>query len=386
MTVCQRRSIQRESKRKKVGHGELMTVAYSISSSCWTCVPHKAALETINHWNHWAADRKWYWTISKSNGADQVLLPVWWLEHSLLSYNSDQNICLHHSICSEWRFPRLYILLIYYLTNTWRGVMVSGTFWITTLIPPTLLSLHLFPTRILLNSAFDPCYLWNKEKKTLKTHFFPLFVSNQPKVNGWYTINKSSSNSSKISLFVVILILVTDHCHIVTVSSFFFFEVTSLKINMKNSIDFTIHSHKPLRNALSSQHKLNQPCSTKQQDWQNILIFLLSQGSKASVKGHFQRSTCLFFTLPTTSFRIGSTIFRNHISSYIPFFVYYWRTWSCMSNDSHLSKLWKNTGRQLHAQHLYIYLMSIFLPPVVSFFTSSFCQAAFPKKVYILCP
>lgn len=158
----------REKERRQ--ESAVMTVAYNISNPCWTCAPHKAALGTVKILELQTDSNSKLFL--KEIGTEQVLLPGRWLEPSLLRYHSDHNICLLYSICSEWRFPRLYVLLIYYLTNTWRGVMVSGTFWITTLIPPTLLSLHLFPARVLLNTEFDPWYLWNEGKSTKKAYTF----------------------------------------------------------------------------------------------------------------------------------------------------------------------------------------------------------------------
>lgn len=95
---------------------------------------------------------------------------------------------------------------------------------------------------------------------------------------------------------------------------FFFFLIASLKINIKNFTDFTLHSHEPLHYALSPQHWQNQACSTK-----HLYRLLLLECSKLSWE-----ITCLS-SMITEEDKVGC-----------------WNcAWLKLENDSHLSKMWK---------------------------------------------
>lgn len=150
-------------------------LAYNSSSPCWICASLKSTFGTIRTLGlQTEGNNK---VFPRAIGIEQVLLPGWWLEPNMLCYHSDRNICLLYSICSGWRFPRLYILLIYYLTNTWRAVMVSGTFWITTY------SSHSAVTSFVSRKGTSQLWIWSltsmKWRKSMKEAYFVfLFVLN----------------------------------------------------------------------------------------------------------------------------------------------------------------------------------------------------------------
>lgn len=146
-------------------------LAEGIRSLCWTGAPHKAAVGTAMHWGcRWKApdyfqeqlglNRFCYRTVARAQ-------PVAF---------HPPHICLLCSICSEWRSPRLYVLIICYLTNTWRGVMVSGTFWITALILRLFYHFICFPQGHFSAPNLIPDIYEMKEKVWKQDTFFFQFI------------------------------------------------------------------------------------------------------------------------------------------------------------------------------------------------------------------